>query len=244
MSARRRPMPRRLVTLGVTVALVAGSAGAAFGYWVSTATATATATTASVAVSQTGFDGTGATYRGDVLTSTGSFTVTNTGQTAGTASLAIAATSGAAMAAAMPISVWQVASAASCTAATTVPGGATTGTWASWQASGVALAPGVSTVFCVRTVVPNRQAVATSTGAQSTTSTLTVTFDDAAGWVGTVSATGTATRATELIYPPAVGGSANYVQPGLSNWFTLRSVGTSLCLDVSGSGGTGTRAIS
>ncbi len=241
----RPRVPRRALAVALAAVLVAGSAGAAFGYWVSAATATATLTTTSVAVSQAGFGATAATYRNHELTSTGGFSVTNTGQTAGSVSLALAATSGGGFAAAVPVAVWPVAAPASCTPAATVPGGAVTGTWAAWSWNGATtLAPGASAHYCVRTVVPTRQSIAAASGTQTAAATLTVTLDDAVGWVGTVSATGTATRTTELIYPAAAAGSANYVQTGRSNWFTLRSAGTSLCLDVSASGGSGTRAIS
>lgn len=234
--------PRRALSAALAAVLVAGSAGAAFGYWVSAASATASLTTTSVAVSQAGFAASGATYRNHALSSTGGFSVTNTGQTAGSVSLALAASSGGAVAAGMPVAVWPVAAPASCTAAATVPAGATTGTWASWSWAGATtLAPGATAHYCLRTVVPSRQSVAAPSGTQAAGATLTVTLDDVVGWVGTVSATGTATRTTELIYPTAVSGSVNYRQPGLSNWFTLRT--GALCLDVSGSGGTGTRAI-
>ena len=238
-----RHVRRRPLVLALTALLLVSGGGVAWGYWSSSATATGTATTATVTISQAGFGGTGATYRNDLLTSTGSFTVTNTGQTAGTASLTIAATSGAAMAAAMPISVWPVATAAACTAATAVPGGAITGTWASWQTSGVAIAPGAAVVLCVRTVVPNAQSLASPTGTQSTSSSLTVVFDDAAGWVGTVSSSDTSSRVTELIFPPVDPGTI--VPAGLSGWFTARitSGGQAICLDVSGSGGVGTQVI-
>lgn len=235
--------PRRVLALALAAVLVAGSAGAAFGYWVSAATATATLTTASVAVSQAGFGATGATYRNDVLTSTGSFTVTNTGQTAGSVSLTITATSGATMAARLPIRVWAVASAAACTPATAVPAAASSGTWASWQVSGIPLAPGASGVWCVRTTVANPQDLAAASGSQSTGSSLTVVLDDAAGWVGTVSATDSVTRTTELIFPTVDPGT--FAPVNRSNWSTLRIAngGQQICLDVSAGGGAGTRVI-
>ena len=237
--------PRRRLALALAALLVAGTAGSAFGYWVAAATAAATLTTTSVAVSQSGFAATGATYRNHELSSTGGFSVTNNGQTAGSVTLGIAATTGGAVAAGMPVAVWQVATPAACTTAATVPAGAATGTWASFTWSGAGtLAPGASAHYCLRTVVPTRQSVATTSGTGTSAATLTVTLDDAVGWVGTVSATGSATRATELIYPAAVSGSANYVQAGLSNWFTVKTAGNNLCLDVSASGGGGTRAIS
>ncbi|GAA2241339.1 hypothetical protein GCM10010401_12620 [Rarobacter faecitabidus] len=222
---------------------------AAFAYWTSAATANGTATTRSVSATSTGFGDLQPAFANHsflatayTAAATGNFVIINSGQTAGTMTFTITAPG--AVPALLPIHVWPVASAAVCTAATTVPGSAGSGTWASYSMSTpVSLAVGAAQRYCVRTSVTNRQTLAQSGGSTSASAALTVTFDDADGWAGTVNHAASTTVNTELIYPYAEVDSANYVRTGLSNWFTISRADTGLRLDVSGSSGGGTRVI-
>lgn len=220
--------------------------GAAWAYWTTSAQGSGTIQTRTVSITQTNFANLSDIYRNHKPTSTGSFTVTNTGATDGVVTISIA-TSPAGLAADLPIRVWPVANAAACTATTTMPNSASTGTWASYSlGTGTALAAGASVTYCVRTIAVSRQSVATASagGVRTSTATLTATLDDDDGWDGTRTATATATQATELIYLAPVAGSPNYISPGNSNWFLVKRTATlTQCLDVSNSGSGGTSAI-
>lgn len=241
-----------MIAVAAILATLIGAASGAWAYWTATIQATATATTRTVAVSQGGFNTIAETYRNHSFTSTaytaahtGNFTITNTGQTNGTVTFTVTAPG--TLAPTLPIRVWPVASAANCTAATSVPGSAGSGTWASYTMSTpLTLNAGAAQMYCVRTTIVGRQTIAQTTGTASAAATLTVTLNNSDGWNGAVTASGTTTQATELIYPFAVADSANYVQTGLSNWFTIRRTTPatpSLNVDVSGNGGNGTQVI-
>lgn len=236
---------------GSVTALVAGvmaffllaGGGAAWAFWSATASGAGQANTLSVAVTQSNFDVLRATYTNATLrqTSTGSFTVTNTGEVAGVASTRITATG--TVAPQMPIRMWPVSSAAQCTPAVAIPANAASGTWASTTIDGTPLAPGASQTFCVRTTIPlaQRSALASTSGSVSVAGTLSVSLvGTGTGW--TAAASGAATQRTEAIYPLDVSGLPPESE---SRWFVLRSAANAnTCLDVAGSGGVGANVIS
>jgi len=244
-SDRRARARRRARRWTLTAALTVGAllvGGTAWAYWTATATGTGTVASHTVAVTQSDFSGLATVYKNHVLTSTGSFTVTNSGQTGGSVTASISASGS--LASSLPVRAWQVASLGACTAAATVPTGAASGTWASVTLPAVTIAAGQNAYYCVRTTAASRQSLAATSGTQSVTPTVSVVLDDDEGWVGTRSLTASATLSTELIYPYPAVGSTSYLQTGLSDWFTIRRAATTtLCLDVSGSGAGGTNTI-
>lgn len=236
---------------GSVTALVAGvmaffllaGGGAAWAFWTATANGTGQANTLSVAVTETNFNVLRATYTNTHtrLTSTGSFTITNTGEVAGVASTRISATG--TVAPQMPLRMWPVASATACTAAATIPTSAISGTWASAAIEGTTLAAGASQIFCVRTTVPvaQRNALASTTGTVTVPGTLNVSLvGTGTGWTAT-SIPGSAPQRTEAIYPL----DTSLAPANDSRWFVLRSgANSNVCLDVASSGGAGANVIS
>lgn len=223
-------------------ALLAGG-GTAWAYWTATAQGTGQVTTPSVQISQTNFTALQATYINTHtrLTATGSFTVTNNGSVAGTATSRISATG--TIAPQMPLSIWPAASAGVCTPSATIPGSAVSGTWASAAVAGTPLAAGASQTFCVRTDVPvaQRNTLATASGTATVAGTLNVSLAaTGTGWTA-AAAPATAHQTTQAIYPldPVLAPATD------SRWHAFRSAGNSnACLDVSSSGGPGTTVIS
>lgn len=229
------------VTRKITVGFIAGvmafavliGGGGAWAYWTATVRGAATVTTPSVAVSQANFSVLNASFANahSRLTSTGSFTVTNTGGSAGVATVSISATGG--VAPQMPLRMWPVATAGACSAAAVIPGGAASGTWASATISNTTLAAGQSQIFCVRTTVPvsQRNALATTTGGTTilVNGTLNVSLA-AAGWTATAS--GSAVQRSVGIYP--LDNSLAPVED--SRWHAFRNgASTSVCMDVQSS---------
>ncbi len=227
----------------ITAVLTLLGGTATWAYWTATASGTGTVTTRTVTVSQSGFNAMSAVFQNHALTATASFTVSNTGQTDGQASIAIVASG--TLAANLPLRAWPVSNPAACTAATTMPSNAASGTWANFALSTpVPLTAGASVTYCVRTTAVSRQSIAHANGTQSASPQLTVTFDDVDGWQGVRTLTPTTSHSTELIYPYPPVDSVNYVQTNRSNWFVIgRNASSGLCLDVSGNGGAGTRSI-
>jgi hypothetical protein len=239
-----RATRRTTVVALLTAALLVVAGGSAWAYWTATASGTGTVATHTVTITTSGFGGLGATYRNNQLVHSGTFTVTNTGQVSGHASIGIE-TLGGGVPALMPVTVWPLAS-GPCTDTATPPSGAQTGgTWASFSLlDDVSLAAGQSVTYCVQTVPVSSQSLADASGSITATPKLTVIFDDDEGWEGTRTETATTTITTELIYPSPTVGSPSYVQPGLSDWFTIHRKATpTQCLDVSGRGGPGTQVI-
>lgn len=238
-NARTSWISRRRIPLiaGITTFLLLIGGGGAWAYWTATVSATGTLSTQTASVAHASFPSLSATYLPSSLTSTGSFTVTNTGQIAGTATVQISASG--AFAQGLPIRIWPVASASSCTAAATVPGTALSGSWGSPPALTPSLAAGASIIYCVRTTITDWTALTSPTGAQSVSPAINVSLN-AAGWIATAPSA-TNTQQTAGMYPLA----PNFFDPGLSRWFTVRAkAANGICLDTNGSGGTGTSVIS
>lgn len=231
-------LSRRRVPLiaGIAAFLLLLGGGGAWAYWTTSVTATGTLSTKTVSVTQANFPSLSATYLPSSLTSTGSFTMTNTGALAGTVTAQI--TAAGALAAGLPVQAWTVASASACTAAATVPGSAVSGSWGSLTLSASAAA-GASVYVCVRTTIPDWKPLAVAGGAQSTTPSVAVSLN-ADGWVATTTAA-TNTQQTAGMYPL----TPNFFDPGKSRWFTIRAkAANGICLDVSSSAGAGGTVIS
>ena len=241
---RQRPLNRRRWSAfrlsligGIAAFILALGGGGAWAYWTTSVSATGSVTTSTASVAHASFPSLSATYLPSSLTSTAPFTVTNTGQIAGTATVQISGSG--ALAAALPITVWPVTSAANCTTAANVPAGAVTGTWGSPPALTPTLAVGASVIYCVRTTAPDWKTLTSPTGTQSTQPQLNVSLN-ADGWVATAP-TAQHTQQTAGMFPI----TTSFFDPALAHWFTLRSrAATGICLDVNSGGGSGSGVIS
>jgi hypothetical protein len=218
----------------VTFSVLAG-AGAGWAYWTSQATSTTSVQAATLSITSTGFAATtlgneSVTAAGAVsLASTGSITFTNTTTTTSTQTQTLGVTfsraSGdATLAAATTLTVWSVASAASCTAAAT-PTSPVSGTWSAGVSVSRTLAPGASAVYCVRNTVADRQGVAVAGGTRSFVPQAAATIS-----VGAFAGATTPTSAiqTQYIYP------LQAISTGI--WWNVVRAGTTWCWDASGNG--------
>lgn len=231
-SRRRVPFIVGIVTF---IALI--GSGGAWAYWSASVSSTGSLSTQSVSVSHMNFPTLSATYLLNSLQSTGTFTVTNTGQANGVATVRISGAGS--LAAQMPIKVWTVANASTCDNTSATPGGAVAGTWGTGPSLTPSISAGQSVVYCVRTTIPDWTVLATPTGAQSTQPQVSVSLNSD-GWIATT-ATATNTQQTQGMFPL----SPNFFDPTLSRWFTIRSqINSGVCLDVEGSGGAGSENIS
>lgn len=226
--APRRPRVGRRTTItaaiaGATAFLGVLGAVPATAAWTAAATATGTATAPKIAVSQSGFDTLTTTFLHSTTDQRGGFTISNTGGAAGTASLTVTASG--TLAAGITVDVWQADSLAAC--ANTMPATAVRGTWASFPAFTVSsLAPGASTVVCVRSSVTNPDQVAATSGSQTVSPSATATL--ASGRWAVQSSPSTATLTTKYFYPLATG----YLSTSQNNWFIVKPVSNSgQCLD-------------
>ncbi|WP_281653637.1 RICIN domain-containing protein [Microbacterium aurum] len=238
---RPRTAGRRLpLVAGVVAFLLAAGSGTAWAYLTTQLPATASATTAAVAVSQAGFNTPATTkYLPSALSSTRSFTVTNNSAVAGTATVSLSTTG--ARAASLTLSVWPVASATACTDATAVPAtGVTSGTWSSLTLTAT-LGAGATTTYCARTTIADWRSAADASGTWSVSPVSSVSLS-ASGWT-TTAASLTHTQTVAGFYPLVT--SPFFDASLASTWFTIRNASaTGLCLDVSGSGGSGTSVLS
>lgn len=142
-------------TIAVTTFLVSLGALPAVALWEASSTATGTVNVPKVEVSQSGFTGLTATYLNSALSSTGSFTIKNTGGAAGVAGAVVTATG--TLAEAMSVQAWPVANTAVCTTATDAPETAVMGTWANFPAlEPIQLDPAATITVCVRTTIADR----------------------------------------------------------------------------------------
>ncbi len=224
--------------LGTIVFLISVSSGGVWAYWTSNASATGSLSTNTASVTQANFSTLGAAYRPDRLSSTGSFSVTNNGQIAGTG--AVDVTTANPLASKLNVWIWVVPGTTSCTDATAVPSSnVISATWATVPRLSPTLSPSQSIVYCVRTVAPDWKTLTTPSGSQAAQLTLNVSLD-AAGWVATTSQS-QQTQSTGGMFPLTTG----FFDASLSRWFKIVSkANTSVCLDVEGSGAAGTKALS
>jgi len=234
--------------VGVVAAIVAFSviAGTATGYayWAATANATLGVGAATLATTSTGgaADVLGnedvSAVSVNTLTSTGSVTITNTTSTTSTQSQTMTATfsrqSGSTvLATATSLTVWSVASAASCTTGAT-PTSPTTNTWTNGVVVSTTLAPGASVVYCLRNTISDRQQVADTSGTLTFIPQVSaqLAINNFAG-----GSTTTSSVSTQYVYP-LQSVSAAY-------WYYIVRAGTTWCWDVSGAAtGSGSLLIS
>ena len=239
MSARTvAGMLRRHAKLGIAAALtgflvLAGST-AGFAYWTASNTVSSTVGAATLSLSTTNFTSVGYTFGNETLVTTGSVTVTNTTTTTSTQSGAVSVTFGpaasATLAGKVSLSIWTTSSAANCTAAATVPTGATTALWSASPVVTASLAKNASVSYCLRSSIASRELVATGGGSLTFQPKIsgTITVGNFTG-----SASATTTQSTQYIYPASTVDVShwNWIRPNLSN------ASYDYCLDVSGGGG-------
>jgi hypothetical protein len=231
------PSRRRVPLIaGITVFLLLLGGGGARAYWTTAVAAPGSLATQSVSVAQANVPTLSASYLPSSLTSTGVFTITNTGGLAGTATAQVSAAG--AFAAGLPIQAWTVAAPGDCTAAATPPGGAVSGTWGSLTLTAGAAA-GASVHVCVRTAIPDWKPLAVVGGTQAVSPSVQVSLD-ADGWIA-AAAPATSTQQTAGMHPLTTG----FFDAQKSRWFTVRAKAAStICLDVADSAGSGGRLIS
>ena len=165
---------RILFAVVLTVAFVAGGSSAAWALWTASATATSSVTIGKTGASLTGTSAVTTTFSSSVTTTTKPITLTNSGSLAGTTATTASVASGSSTALAQAVGVvaWPVASTAGCTDASTVGTGSVRGTWASLPSLTSTLAAGASAVWCTRSTPTTAAPASTTT---SITVGLTVT---------------------------------------------------------------------
>lgn len=232
----RRRLP---IIAGLAAFLVVVGSGSAWSYWTTQASTAGKVVTDTVAVSHAGFTAPEQTkyLPSSATSSTRSFTVTNGSKVSGTASMSI--TSSEQYAANFPVSIWRLDSGA-CTDATPLPtSGVTSGTWSSATPT-LTLDGSATATMCVRTTLPDWKSITDPSGGRTFAPMLSVSLN-AQGWVATTPTPATHAQRTAGMYPL----TTNFFDQAASPWFTIRDKATgSLCLDVAGAGGSGTRVIS
>jgi hypothetical protein len=227
---RNRTQPARtllhsLAMGALILLLLLSGAGVTFAVWTSQATAGATAGGAQLQVS-TDFANADAVFADHVLSSTGSFTISNATDTTSTTPASYTATLGytgdAALAGALSLTVWPYSASAPCTASATPSGVVATGTWASVTGviTGTLAAPGTVT-YCLRMTGGERGDLATPDGELLINPSVSVSLA-VGNWVATDSAN--AVQKTAFIFPKST--------PTASTWFQITNIGTGKCVDV------------
>lgn len=160
-------MTRRMrvaVALVLSALFVVGGSSAAWALWTTSGTATSSTTIGKLAAGIAGTDAMTVTFSDTVPSMTKPVTLTNAGNLAGTTSTTVSSPAGAstALAQAVDVVAWPVASTAACTDGAAVGTGSVTGTWASLPSMTSSLAAGASAVWCTRST-PQSTAPASST---------------------------------------------------------------------------------
>lgn len=171
----------RAVAVGVVALLLAsGGALAAHAYWRSTATVSTTVASGAVGIALGAPSGLDGSYASGTLTRVAALTVTNSGTVPETYTVAVSGAGSGALASAVQVTRWSVASASACTA---TPGsGAVTGTWAAPPTISGTLAAAAANVWCVRTSLTAAQL----SGLSGSSIQMTFTATGAVGsWVAT-----------------------------------------------------------
>ena len=149
----RRRFHRALAAFATGVFLALVGTGAAHAGWTTAGLSLkASVASGSISVTQSGYDQLNFTYTANALVSTKPVTVTN-GPVPSTYTLTLGSTSSTptALAGAITVLTWPVATAANCTASTALPGTQTVRTWANGTTLTGSLAASASVVHCVRT---------------------------------------------------------------------------------------------
>ena len=248
MSARTKAGAlRRNAKLAIAAALtgflVLAGTTAGFAFWTASNSVSSTVGAATLSLSTTNFTSVGYTFGNDTLVTTGSVTVTNTTTTTSTQNGAVSVTfspaASAALSGKVSVTIWTTAAAANCTAAATVPAGATTALWSASTVLTSSLAKNASVIYCVRSSIASRETVANAGGSLTFQPKIsgTITVGNFTG-----SASATTTQSTQFIYPASTTADVthwNWIRPNFA------TTTYNYCLDVSGGGGTnGTIVIS
>jgi hypothetical protein len=247
MSARTKAgAVRRNAKLAIAAALtgflVLAGTTAGFAFWTASNSVSSTVGAATLSLSTTNFNSVGYTFGNDTLVTTGSVTVTNTTTTTSTQNGAVSVTfspaASATLAGKVSVTIWTTAAASNCTAAATVPVGATTAFWSASTVLTSSLAKNASVIYCVRSSIASRETVANAGGSLTFQPKIsgTITVGNFTG-----SASATTTQSTQYIYPAST--------TEVTHWNWIRPNYTTstfnYCLDVSGGGGSnGTIVIS
>jgi len=220
------------IAAAITGFLVLAGTTAGYAFWSTSDSVTTTVGAASLSISTSNFTSVGYTFGNETLVTTGSVTVTNTTTTTSTQSGAVSLTFGpaasATLAGKVTASIWSTTSAANCTAAASVPSGATVALWSASPVLTTSLAKNASAIYCVRSSIASRETVATSGGSLTFQPMITGTIT-VGNFTGTTSAT--TTQSTQYIYPGTTTADT-------SHWFWIRpnfsNASYNYCLDVSG----------
>ena len=137
---------RVLLAVVLTVAFVAAGSSAAWALWSATGTTASSVTIGKTGATLSGTSDMTTTFSSTVTSMTKPVTLTNSGSLPGTATTTVSVVSGssAALAGAVNVVAWPVASAAACTTTTTVGTGSVSGTWASLPSLTSKLAAGAN----------------------------------------------------------------------------------------------------
>jgi hypothetical protein len=227
---------RRNVTLAIAAALtgflVLAGTTVGFAFWSASNSVSSTVGAATLSLTTTNFTSVGYTFGNETLVTTGSVTVTNTTTTTSTQNGAVSVTFGpaasATLAGKVTANIWTAAAASDCTAAATVPVGATTALWSANPVFTASLAKNASVIYCVRSSIASRETAATSAGTLTFQPKISGTIT-VGTFTGTASAT--TTQSTQFIYPASTPDIThwNWIRPNFSSTYDY-------CLDVSGAG--------
>jgi hypothetical protein len=167
---------RLLLAAVLTVAFVVGGSSAAWALWTATGTTASSVTIGNTGAALTGPAAMTTTFSSTVTATTKPITLTDSGSLAGTTATSVSVVSGSSTALAQAIGVvaWPVASTAACTDSAAVGTGSVTGTWASLPSMTSKLAAGASAVWCTRSTP-------TSSAPASTTTNVNVTLTVSSG---------------------------------------------------------------
>lgn len=165
---------RAILALLLALVFVAGGSSAAWALWSATGTTASSVTIGGTGASLSGTSDMTTTFSSSVTSMTKPITLTNAGSLAGTATTTVSVASGSstALARAVGVVAWPVASTSACTTSTAVGTGSVSGTWASLPSLTSKLAAGASAVWCTRST-PTSSAPASAT--TNVTVALTVT---------------------------------------------------------------------
>ena len=150
-----RPSFRVVAVAVVAVVLAVAGSSAAWALWTTTGTAASSAVIGTTSAAITGTDAFTTTFSPSGRSTTAPLTLRNAGTLAGTTATSVSVVPGSstALAEAVSVAAWPVDATTSCTADVAVGPGAVTGTWASLPSMTSRLAPGASSVWCVRSTV-------------------------------------------------------------------------------------------
>jgi hypothetical protein len=155
----------KLVTIIALVAVFLGAGStAAWALYSATSTTASAVTIGKISATISGTSAITSTFSSTLTTITTPVTFANTGSVAGVTSTTVSVVSGSSTALAQAITVvaWPIATSAACTTSATVGTKSVTGTWASLPSMASSLAAGASAIWCIRST-PTSSAPASTT---------------------------------------------------------------------------------